>query len=119
MDGKAKPATRRDVDLVKAQTEFAAVTATAERNRTIGQGVRGAMIIVACTAPIWAMQGLVEPLAGRTTVVKASIVLSASFTVSLVGNGFQILKGRTQRRTIRRLRARITDLERRLSLGNS
>jgi hypothetical protein len=53
--------------------------------------------------------------ANATTIVNTSIVVSIGLTASVGGNLFQWLKGREQRRTIGRLRNRITDLERRPS----
>jgi hypothetical protein len=119
MEAKVKNATKRDVELRQADIELAKIHAAAERNRMVGQGVRGALIVMSFAIPIWAMQGLVEPLAGKTTIVKASIVVSISLTASIGGNFFQWLKGRERRHTIGRLRTRITDLERRLQGGSS
>lgn len=117
MEARVKSATRRDVELAQTQVDLAKAQALAERYRMIGQGVRSAFIIVSFTAPILAMKGVIEPLAGKTTVVNVSIVVSIVATVSITGNLFQALKSREQRNTIKRLRAKSTDQERQLALA--
>jgi hypothetical protein len=57
------------------------------------------------------LQGIFDPLAGETTIVDVSLVASISVVLSGVVNLVQAVKGRAQRRTIRRLRKRIEELE--------
>jgi hypothetical protein len=76
--------------------------------------IRAASIVLGIAAsalPIYALKGLVEPLAGKSTIVDVDVVVSVSLAASLVVNGFQYLKGRSQRSELERVRDRLGALE--------
>lgn len=100
--------------MAKANVELAKVHLRLERWRHLGRTITGAGWIIACAVPIWAFQGVIEPLAGNTTRVNANIIFSATVAVSVVVNVGQLIKLLSQKSEIKRLRARVTDLENKL-----
>ena len=79
--------------------------------RILAIGFITAVCIVASAPPLLIIRGMVEPLAGKTTVVDVSIVLKVSAAASLALNGFQWLKGSSRKRELKRARDRVTQLE--------
>ncbi|HSH59862.1 MAG TPA: hypothetical protein VK988_09535 [Acidimicrobiales bacterium] len=72
------------------------------------------LTILASAVPLTVLRDIVEPFAGRTTVVQATIGISLTVALSLVVNGAQYLKGRQQRRELQRARLRTERLEQRI-----
>lgn len=61
--------------------------------------------------PLAVIRDTVEPFAGTETIVKANIALSATATLSLAVNGFQLIRARSHSKELERERSRSTDLE--------
>jgi hypothetical protein len=88
-----------------------------EVGRIRAYGLVVALCIAASALPLWMVQGIVRPLAGKTTHIDASIAISVAITISVVVNGLQWLKDRSQKRELRRLRRRAEELEKALAPG--
>lgn len=99
-----KSTTKHDVALAEVQRK-------ASREAILARGMVFAVVVAAATLPINALQGIIEPLAGQTTVVNVNVVLGATVAISVVVNLFQFMKGSSQRRSLKRLRDRVTELE--------
>lgn len=117
-NGRDQPAMRRSSDVSKRDVELARLSVEREKLRLqcerwlhLGRALTGGVWILACTAPLWALQGVIEPLAGHATTVQANVVFSASLSVSVLVNVGQAIKGRSQRAEIERQRDRLTKLE--------
>jgi cobalamin biosynthesis protein CobD/CbiB len=90
---------------------LAEVHRKAEKESTIWRGLMRALAILATAAPIWAFQEVVDPLAGRETIVQVNVVLSVTIALSLVVNVAQQAKIRSQRDELKRQRERLKELE--------
>lgn len=89
------------------------------RHQTIGQvtsGIAGSAMIISVAVPLFALSKIIEPLAGQTTVFEANLALSTIAGVSLALNAGMILKGRSRKEELQRLRERIGSLEARLEI---
>lgn len=102
---------RRDVELAQARAELATANASVEKWRYLGPALQGAAWIIACAVPLLALRIVIDPLAGKTTVVNANIIITVSLTFALAANAGQAVKLMEQRRTITRMRDRIQKLE--------
>jgi hypothetical protein len=87
------------------------VVSRAETLRLLANGFVVAIAIAASAVPIWALQGVIEPLAGKTTQVNANVVISISVAVSIMINVAQAALARSRQSELRRLRARVSQLE--------
>lgn len=85
--------------------------------RTLTRGGSAALCIAASALPLWMIQGIIEPLAGKTTVINAGIPLKVSIGASLVVNLAQYIRGTGRKRTIKRLRGRIDEFEQQFNLS--
>lgn len=101
---KTKPTTKHDVALAEVERK-------AKRETILAYGAVTTIVILAAAIPVLAMQGLVEPLAGRKTSVNVDVVVSITVAISLMVNGFQFVKGRSQSNELKRLRSRLAELE--------
>jgi hypothetical protein len=81
-----------DVELVRAQTRGAALLMLTRRGSV-------ALCIAALALPVWMMQGVVDPLAGKTTHVLANVPITFVMSVSLIGNLAQFMLFEIQRRS--------------------
>jgi hypothetical protein len=72
--------------------------------------------ILASALPLWVLQDLIRPLAGKRTVVSVSIVATVSLAASLVVNGIQAVTLRRRKQELQRQRETISDREHRLGL---
>src|SRR4051794_9863375 len=87
--GALDPRTSRDVALAKVESR-------AEIGRIVAYGIMAALCIATCALPIFALQGAIHDLAGKTTTVEANVIVSVSLTISFVINGLQFAKIRIQ-----------------------
>lgn len=95
-----------------------------ERSRVViekvGDVATVVLSIVVFAAPIWAVSRIVEPLAGRETTanidinVALTVALSATLALSIIVNAAQWVRGRGRRRELKRQRAQLSEMERRL-----
>jgi hypothetical protein len=67
---------------------------------------------LAVALPLYMVQGIVKPFAGHKTDVHASAAITVGISISVVLNGLQWLKDRSQKRELKRLRRRAEELER-------
>src|SRR5215213_1828638 len=95
--------TKHDVALAEVERKTA-------RELMAVQALGIVLSIAASALPILALRGLVEPLAGKETIVDVNLVVSVTLAISVVLNGLQYLKGRSQRGELQRQRARLVDL---------
>lgn len=95
----------------KHDVALAEVRRKAKRDAILAQGLVIVAVVTAATLPLLALRGIVEPLAGRTTKVDVSFVLSLAFALSVMLNALQFLKGLGRKSTIERQRRRLSDLE--------
>jgi hypothetical protein len=117
MPGKGTP-TKVEVELRKAEIELVKFD---RKYDLFDRGISCCTIVVAilaCSLPVWVFMSGLRPLAGRTTRVSFSVVLSLTVAVSIVMNIAQFAHGAGRRREIKRLRRRQTDFERRLGVGS-
>lgn len=97
--------TKKDVDLAEVKRK-------GEVQTRYAYGIVGALWIAVSSLPILALQEIVEPLAGNTTIVDVNLVFSITIALSVIANGAQYFKGRSQRAELRRQRERFDALER-------
>jgi hypothetical protein len=108
-------ANKHDVELAKVDRSRLVV-------EKVGDVATVVLSIVAFGVPIWAVSKIVEPLAGRATTanieinVALTVTLSATLAVSFVVNAAQWVRGRGRSRELKRQRAQLAELERRLGL---
>jgi type IV secretory pathway TrbD component len=95
----------------KHDVALAEIARKARREAILFRGLVAVAVILALYLPISALQGIVEPLAGKTTKVDVNVVVSIAVALSLALNGFQYLKGRSRRNELKRQRDRIKTLE--------
>jgi len=81
-------------------------------------GTVAILCIAALALPILAIHEIIQPLAGKTTVVRVNVALSIVVSISVVLNGLQYVKGKSQRAELKRLREEIKMLERRLGISS-
>lgn len=108
---KKRPPNARDVQLAQAQAEIAKARASIERSRYLGNAFVVAVTIAFSSLPILALGHALKPFAGESTDINASIVVSVSVVATLTLGGGALVKILRQRRTIKRLRKRVADLE--------
>lgn len=106
-----KGARQRTREPGKREIELAKIRSRAETAQIVARGVVYVFCILSCAVPLLALSQVVEPLAGKETVVNANIVISISLMLSVAVNGLQYAKGRSRKGEIERLRAREADLE--------
>jgi hypothetical protein len=90
--------TKWDVEMVKARNEGKRIAARWKAITWIG-------CTLAVSLPIFALKGIVEPIAGHTTVINASLALGTVAGVSITLNLGQAILWLTRRKTIQRLRS--------------
>lgn len=96
--------TEQDVALAEVERK-------ARRDLVVAYGFVAVAVVAASWLPITALEGVVEPLAGETTSVDVNVIVSVAISLSLVVNVLQYVKGRSQRRELKRLRERADRLE--------
>jgi hypothetical protein len=96
--------TKHDVALAEVHGKWT-------RNVALARGFIVVLGIAASALPLWALQGIVEPLAGHTTKVDVNIVVSIALSLSVVINGLQYVKGRSRRSELQRQRERLAAFE--------
>jgi hypothetical protein len=102
---KQRSATKHDVALAE-------VNRKAARELTIIRYAGTALIIAVVALLLWVGgDHVVQPVAGKTTKVDVSFVMTISIAVSLVLNAAQYDKGRRQRKELQRQRELISELE--------
>ena len=101
---RGKSTTKHDVALAEVHRK-------ASREVIVARGVVFALSVAAFALPILALKGLVDPLAGKTTTVNFNLVLGATVVISITLNIFQFAKGGSRKRSLRRQRDEITELE--------
>lgn len=97
--------------VTKHDVALAEVRRKAARELAVIRGVVVAIWIAASALPILAVQRIIEPLAGETTIVNVDVVVSVVVTLSIAINIGQAAKLRSQRKELRRQRERIARLE--------
>ncbi len=97
--------------ITKHDVALAEVHRKASREVILARGFIWAVALAASTLPINALHGIVGPLAGETTIVDFNFVVSITLAASLLLNGFQYLKGRSQRSGLERQRDIIDEHE--------
>jgi len=100
----AKKVTKYDVLLAGVQRQ-------ADRERLLIVVVGGIIAIGVATFPIKALADLIEPFAGEQTVVHVNVVAGISLGMSVVLNFGLFVKGHFRRKTIKRQRDRLNELE--------
>jgi hypothetical protein len=105
----AKGATRWDVELVRAQTRGQALLIATSRGAWV-------LCIAATALPIWMMQGVIEPLAGKTTSIEANLPITLVMSASIVFNIAQAAINFVRRKSFRELRGQKDALEDKLGL---
>lgn len=96
--------TKREVDLAEIKRK-------GDVQIKLAYGVVGALWIAVSAVPIYALQWVVEPLAGTTTSVDANVGFTVAVTLSIIVNVAQQTKTRSQRTELRRQRKRLATLE--------
>lgn len=103
--------TKRDIEQLRARADLAQANASVERWRHIGPAMQGTLWICSLAVPLLALRSVMEPLAGKTTVVNANIVISITIAISIAVNIGQFIKSSSQRAEIQRMRERSQRLE--------
>lgn len=111
----SRPSTRRAPS--KADVELAEVHEKAELWHSVIHGTTIIAAIAALAVPLLIVKGIVEPFAGRTTVLHANVALGCACGMSVLMNIAQFVRGSFRKRTIKRTRKRTDELELRLGIG--
>lgn len=94
----------------KHDVALAEVARKAARETIVARGLVTVVVLAVSALPIIALRSIIEPLAGRTTNVNVSLVFSVTIAISVVLNGLQYFKGRSQRAELQRQRERLQSL---------
>lgn len=105
----AKGPTRWDVELVRTQMRGQALLVATTRGAWV-------LCIAATALPIWMMQGVIEPLAGKTTNIEANLPITLVMSASVVFNVAQAVFSLVRRKSFRLLRSEKDTLEEKLGL---
>lgn len=103
--------TKREIELARARADIAQANASVERWRYLGPAVQGATLICSCAVPLAVLRLVIDPLAGKTTIVNANIVISITVALSVAINVGQYVKSSSQRAEMKRMRERLDQLE--------
>lgn len=100
----------------KNEVELARVESEHKVKMRWAYGVTRALCIALAFAPIYAFSLVVEPLAGNTTQIKFNFAFGATLGLSLAVNLGLVLKWRSERADLKRLRDRQTELEKEVGI---
>jgi hypothetical protein len=90
---------------------MARVRARADVWRTLTKGLAIATVVAAAALPLWMIQKIIEPLAGKSTLVRADVPLKIGIAISLGFNLLQVIQGSVRKRTIKRQREQLDKAE--------
>jgi hypothetical protein len=115
--GGGSPArtSKYDVDFVRAQVDLARMRNWGIAMSTLATGAAWGLGILSFGVAVWLSKGVVHELAGRRTVIEADIGLKLGLAVSLLINFAALIHAQVRKRTIVRLRKRLTKMERGLT----
>lgn len=80
------------------------------------QAVSWAVILASLWIPLTAVQGIIEPLAGRETIINANIFVSVGVSVSIAINVGQAVVSSSRKKRLEEARDRTDYLEQRLGI---
>ncbi len=104
MTAASRATNKHDVEIERLRVHGETFRALANRGGT-------AMVFAASALPVWMFQGVITPLAGRTTHVDAAFVFSAAISISAAIHGAQVALALSRKKELRRLRSRVSELE--------
>ena len=70
----------------RAAVELADIKAKAQVHITVIRKVSVVACVLAAALPIWMLQGVIQPLAGKTTIINAAIPIKVVLSASIVVN---------------------------------
>ncbi len=105
----ARGANKWDVELVRARTRGRALM-------TVTSRASYALCIAATALPIWMMQGVIKPLAGKTTEIVANVPITLIMSASIFINLTQGIAHLIRKRSFKELRHEKDILEAKLGL---
>jgi hypothetical protein len=101
--------TKNHIELQKLQNQLQVRLGLVEAAKIVGA-------ILAVAVALLALGSVVDPLAGRRTVVDASLVFPVGFALSVAVNVGQGVKGASRKRRLKEARRRADELEQRLGI---
>lgn len=101
----------------KYDVEIQRLASRGEMWRILANGLVIGSWIAASALPLWMVQGIIEPLAGKTTEINATLIASVGVSVSIAVNVAQGMLGQSRKHELRRLRKRVEQFEPQLEVG--
>lgn len=109
MAATASKPTKNQIELQKLENQLQV------RLRLV-HGLNLVLTLLASALPLYMLKEVIEPLAGKETVVDANIVMSVTFTFSVAVNIAQYAKSSSRKRRLKEARARTDELESKLGV---
>jgi hypothetical protein len=105
----SRPPNKHDVELRRLDVR-------GDVAKVFAYGVVVAVCLAASALPLLVIVHIIQPLAGKKTIINANLLISVSISASVAINGIQWIKGWSRKQEVRRLRALNQEYEGRLGL---